>query len=340
MGETCGVVNGICGTANTCEVAASSKTRISWSIIKKLNLKGPFTGLITVYPPEENAFFASGAFKPNAKHPFVDLSGRRFRVGTIYEKKVIYVRCGIGMVNAAAATQQMLDLFDTSGIIHFGISGNVNNSMSIGDVSIAKQFAHTGLWDWLNPNGTVDSSDVAQLKIGGYNVPEGDGLNLLGQIGYSSEQFFTVTRKPNAAVPLFWAEVSQHWLQLAGSLEGMELEKCVNSSFCLPQKPKLVVGPKGSTANIFLDNAAYRNFLFQTFEVSTVDMESSAVVMTCLSNGYPVIVIRGMSDLAGRQSGENQIRIFGSLAALNVAKAVVKFISKLPGDVYNSSSGK
>lgn len=52
-------------------------------------------------------------------------------------------------MNAAAATQQMLDLFDITGIIHFGIAGNVNNSMSIGDVTIPKQFAHTGIWDWL-----------------------------------------------------------------------------------------------------------------------------------------------------------------------------------------------
>lgn len=55
---------------------------------------------------------------------------------------------------------------------------------------------------------------------------------------------------------------------------------------------------------------------------------------TCLSNGIPVIVIRGMSDLAGGQSGENAMDTYGSLAALNTAKAVLKFISKLPG--YNS----
>lgn len=59
----------------------------------------------------------------------------------------------------------------------------------------------------------------------------------------------------------------------------MKLEQCVNSSLCLPEKPKLVVGLKASTAYIFVDNAAYRDFLFQKFEVSSADMESSAVVM-------------------------------------------------------------
>ncbi|THG04287.1 hypothetical protein TEA_000751 [Camellia sinensis var. sinensis] len=241
--------------------ATPLKRRKSLNTIKYLNHKGPYLGLITVYPPEEKAFFATKAFKLDPIHPFVDLTGRRFRVGKLHGKKVIYVRCGVGMVhctsmNAAATTQQMLDLFDITGIVHFGIAGNVNNSMSIGDVTIPKQFAHTGIWDWL----------------------------------------------------------------------GMELEQCVNSSVCLPQKPKLVVGLRGSTANIFVDNAAYRDFLFNTFQVSSVDMESAAVVMTSKSNGYPVIVIRGLSDLAGGQQRQNSIDIFGPLAALNAAKAVIQFV--------------
>ncbi|KAF7113010.1 hypothetical protein RHSIM_Rhsim09G0144500 [Rhododendron simsii] len=110
----------------------------------------------------------------------------------------------------------------------------------------------------------------------------------------------------------------------------MELERCVNSTKCLPQKPKLVVGLQASTANVFVDNAAYRDFLFNTFQVSSVDMESAAVAMTCLSNRFPVIVIRGLSDLAGGQPGQNSIDIFGPLAALNAAKTVVQFVKKIP----------
>ncbi|KAM1594656.1 hypothetical protein ACFX10_001040 [Malus domestica] len=66
----------------------------------------------------------------------------------------------------------MVDLFDIVGIVHFGIAGNANNSMSIGDVTIPQQFAHTGIWDWLNPSGTVNYNDVAGLDFKGYNVPD------------------------------------------------------------------------------------------------------------------------------------------------------------------------
>ena len=51
---------------------------VPWSrhdILKQVNRKGPYIGLITVYPPEENAFFSTGAFKPDPKFPFLDLSG-------------------------------------------------------------------------------------------------------------------------------------------------------------------------------------------------------------------------------------------------------------------------
>ncbi|KAK5795080.1 hypothetical protein PVK06_036337 [Gossypium arboreum] len=95
----------------------------------------------------------------------------------------------VGRTNAVAATQQMVDLFDIKGIIHFGIAGNTNNSLSIGDVTIPNQIAHTGLWEWLNTNGTLDSADVAQLEIGDNIVPKGNGTNLLGHIGYMEEEY-------------------------------------------------------------------------------------------------------------------------------------------------------
>ncbi|BBG97761.1 matrix metalloproteinase [Prunus dulcis] len=278
--------------------------------------------------------------------------GRRFLVGKIHDKKVVYVRCGVGMdfhslkpllnqMNAAAATQQMLDLFDILGIVHFGIAGNANNSLSIGDVTIPQQFSHTGIWDWLNSNRSLNY-DEASLDFKRYNVPRGD--NLLGHIGFRYEQFFSEYGKANTARPLFWANTTRQWLQVAANLKvrhpdalisvsiyagGIKLNQCLNSSVCLPQKPQLVVGLRGSTANIFVDNAAYRDFLFRTFRVSSVDMESSAVVMTSLSNGFPVIVIRGLSDLAGGQSGHNSIDTFGSLAAINACKVVVQFINQL-----------
>ncbi|KAL3323757.1 hypothetical protein AABB24_038091 [Solanum stoloniferum] len=282
-----------------------------------------------MYAPEEEAFFKTGVFRPDPRHPFVDLSGRRFRIGKVEGKKVIYVKCGVGLVNAAAATQQMLDLFDIKGIIHFGISGNANGSMQIGDVTIPGQLAQTGLWDWLKPNATMEPNDFAQFDFKSYNDPKG-GENHLGKVGYSTEQFYSVAGEVNVPQRPVWFNITNNWLHVASHLQGVKLDQCANSTLCLPEKPKLVVGLKGATSNFFIDNAAYTQFLFKTFGVTSLDMESSAVVMTCLSNGYPVIAIRGLSDLAGTQKGDNTIRLFGSLAALNTAKVVIGFVKSLP----------
>ncbi|XP_015941209.1 bark storage protein A [Arachis duranensis] len=319
---------------SVCGSEFSRKKRKTLEEIKKINGNGPYVGLITVYAPEETAFFATGAFQSDPKHPFVDLAGRRFRVGKIHNKKVIYVRCGVGLVNAAAATQNMVDMFEISGIVHFGIAGNANSSMSIGDVTIPTQFADTGLWDWLNPNGTVDPSDFGKLDIGNFNVPRGEGQNLLGHVGYSTEQFYSESGDPNTPQRVIWVNTTRQWLNLAANLEGIRLERCVNSSFCLSEQPKLVIGLRGATANTFIDNAAYRDFLFQTFHVSSLDMESSAIVMTSLSNSFPVLVIRGLSDLAGEQKGDNHIQIFGPLAASNTARVVIEFLKTLPNPHY------
>ncbi|XP_028780416.1 uncharacterized protein LOC114736715 [Neltuma alba] len=59
----------------------------------------PCVGLIAVYAPEENAFFATKAFKSHPKHPFVDLAVRRFSAGKVPDGKAIYVRCGVGLTS-------------------------------------------------------------------------------------------------------------------------------------------------------------------------------------------------------------------------------------------------
>ena len=43
--------------------------------------------------------------------------------------------------------------------------------------------------------------------------------------------------------------------------------------------PKVVVGLNASSADTFVDNAAYREFLFNRFQVASVNEESAAIVI-------------------------------------------------------------
>lgn len=51
-------------------------------------------------------------------------------------------------LNAGITTQLLLTLFNIKGVLHFGIAGNTNPQLEIGDVTIPQYWAHTGLWVW------------------------------------------------------------------------------------------------------------------------------------------------------------------------------------------------
>ncbi|KAB1204376.1 hypothetical protein CJ030_MR8G014173 [Morella rubra] len=49
---------------------------------------------------------------------------------------------------AGITTQLLLSLFDIEGVVHYGIAGNANSSLNIGDVTIPQNWSHTALWSW------------------------------------------------------------------------------------------------------------------------------------------------------------------------------------------------
>lgn len=110
--------------------------------------------------------------------------------------------------------------------------------------------------------------------------------------------------------------------------QGMKLNRCVNSTLCLGRVPMVLVVERGSSANIFIDNAAYRELLNVKFNVTAIDMESAAVALVCQQQVTPFIAIRALSDLAGGGSSQsNEAAVFASLAAQNAVDVAVKFVS-------------
>ena len=60
-----------------------------------------------------------------------------FYEGKLQSLPVVVVRSGIGKVNAAICTQQLIDLFETDAIINTGIAGSLNASIDIGDIVLS-----------------------------------------------------------------------------------------------------------------------------------------------------------------------------------------------------------
>ncbi|KAH9728075.1 PNP UDP 1 domain-containing protein [Citrus sinensis] len=290
-------------------------------IVDRVNeIGGPYIGLVMAYPPEELALITSRLFVHNSRIPFIDLAGRRFNVGKIKNVDVIYVMTGEQTVNSGITVQILLDAFDIRGVVHYGTAGSSNNSLSFGDVSVMKYVAFTGSWKWKAFKS--ETGQLPELDFGAFNFPV-RGKNLLAKVEFTPSQLYSAGKPMEE---LFWLPVDSEWFDIATQLQDLELRRCLNDTYCLPERPKVIVGLRGSTADIFLDNAAYREFLFKQFNVSTVDEESAAIVMACLSNAVPSIVFRGVSDLGG---GSDRLLSISriSLASINALRVAAEFIA-------------
>ncbi|KAM7509541.1 hypothetical protein LguiA_019994 [Lonicera macranthoides] len=341
--------------------------------ISRLNKEGPYLGIVVPNSFEMNPLLQSPSFVVNENFPFLDFSGRRFRIGTLESEKVIIVMTGLSMLNAGIATELLLTLFKVKGVLHFGIAGNANPQLQIGDVTIPQFWAHTGLWNWQGMNLYVGSRDLKLLfdqdlsglnmhrsrlrvrygqgpddelafessgyftrRIGYLNFSNYSPLqkgkssdNLLNSVWYQPEEILPIDGYPEIRQHAFWVPVNKQYFSLAKKLEDMKLDRCVNFT-CLPKRPQVVRVKRGISANVFVDNGAYRKFLHSKFNATPIDMESAAVALICLQKKKPFIAIRALSDLAGGGSSlSNEAEIFGSLAAQNAVDVLLGFISLL-----------
>ncbi|KAL8138622.1 hypothetical protein V2J09_004623 [Rumex salicifolius] len=307
--------------------------------ISYANRKGNYVGIVIPNTFEMNPLLQSSNFSSSF---LIDFAGRRFRFGTIEEKKVILVMTGLGMVNAGVTTQLLLSLFNIKGVVHYGIAGNANPSLNIGDVTIPKYWAHTGLWNWqrygdgpgselsLESNGDY-TREIGFLRFANFTTTKSESDNLLNSVWYQREEVFPVDGVPEQRQHVFWLPVNSIYLNLSKTLlQDVKLEGCINSTTCLTTPPKVTVVERGVSADTFVDNAAYRSFIYDKFNVTPVDMETAAVALICHQQKKPFIAFRALSDLAGGGSADsNEAAVFSSLAVDNSIKVVLHFIRSL-----------
>ncbi|GMY17597.1 bark storage protein A-like [Fagus crenata] len=321
------------------------------SMIAEANRNGPYLGLVSPNLFEMNPLLQSPSF--TSSNFIIDIAGRRFRFGTIGKKEVILVMTGLSMINAGITTQLLLSFFNVEGIVHYGIAGNANPSLNIGDVAIPQYWSHTALWSWqrygqgpedelpLESNGDY-TREIGYLKFANYtvNVTNGDSYdNLLNNIWFQPEEVFPIDGTPEIREHAFWVSVDPFYFKISKKLEGLELEGCINSTTCLSKKPKVTTVQRGTSGSIFLRNAAYRSFIYDKFNISPVDMESASVALVCLQQRVPFIAIRAISGQAGGESPDsNEADTFTSLVANNSVTVVVEFINQLSANSVLSTS--
>ncbi|EEF42367.1 mta/sah nucleosidase, putative [Ricinus communis] len=271
-------------------------------------------GIIVTSKVSERALNKSSLFLPTS---YVDLFGRRFVSGTIYGSNVVYVRsAGSPSLHVAVTLQIMAMNFNLRGIIHYGSAGATNETLELGTVHVPALLAFLGSWEWLSK----DSKTKGQLDIGDFNYPV-NGENLLGSVKYDNIEVYV----EDTLEEHFWLPVYREWLYYAAKIKEVESrENCIipSSSNCLPPPYEVVVGLNASSSDTYVNNPAYREFLYKTFRVSTVDTSAIAVALGAYLNDLPFIVFHGVSNKAG---AGNSTRA-STLASTNALKAAARFI--------------
>ncbi|HYX02698.1 MAG TPA: 5'-methylthioadenosine/S-adenosylhomocysteine nucleosidase [Reyranella sp.] len=269
----------------------------------------PRIAVLSAYEPEWKGLKANlGEAKSYS------VNGVEFVTGALAGRPVVLFLSGVSMVNAAMTTQLALDRFEVSAIVVSGIAGGVDPNLRIGDVVAA------GRW------GQYLEAIYAREVDGKFQPPPWAKTPFAND-GMFFPQDVAVRSAKAGMEKRFWFEADADMLAAAGKIAAGELKRCTVQQSCLSHTPRLVVGGNGVSGPAFVDNAAFRQYVFKTFEAHVLDMESAAVATVAYANAVPFIAFRSLSDLAGGGEGTNEIRTFMQLAADNSAAVVQRFLT-------------
>jgi adenosylhomocysteine nucleosidase len=246
------------------------------------------------------------------------INGVEFTTGMLQGKPVVLFLSGVSMVNASMNTQLALDHFRVSHIVFTGIAGGVNPQLQIGDVVIAQRWSEY-----------LEALFARETAPGKYQAPSHQTDVQLPNFGMIHPRPVGVRSAGHAQEEKkLWFDADPQLLNIArqAALQ-VQLERCDAARNCLDHQPRIVVGGNGVSGQAFVDNAAFRDYTFKTFDANVLDMESAAVAHVAYANGVPFIAFRSLSDLAGGGEGENQIKTFFRVAADNSARVLLAFLA-------------
>eukprot|EP01025_Chloroclados_australasicus_P068919 TRINITY_DN9632_c0_g2_i1.p1 TRINITY_DN9632_c0_g2~~TRINITY_DN9632_c0_g2_i1.p1 ORF type:complete len:277 (-),score=20.78 TRINITY_DN9632_c0_g2_i1:176-1006(-) len=273
--------------------------------------------------------------------------------------------CGIGMVNAALTTQNMIDEFQyLETIILSGIAGGVHDGYSIGDVLVPAKWANLQHQKFVRP--LLNLAKEPTQTYADYDVDYPDTFyqmdgRFIGLMRSTASNFCNRSKATQEdqvpyqvggaaivngfAIPMhvqvvqftdellesdikakFWFEVNPDMLAIIAQISE---EGLILNSEGLDQIPIVNTSFAGASSDTYVDNKAYRREISRLFDVDVVDMESAAFMHVCETNQQECLVIRSVSNLAGTSIQQNQLEAFLGVAADNNAMVLDAFLSKL-----------
>ena len=176
------------------------------------------------------------------------LSHVEFIQGTLFGKKVVLVKSGIGKVNAAMTTTLLLEKFDVESVINTGSAGGIKAEAEIGDVVISESVAYHDV-------------DVTGF---GYEMGQVPGMP-------------AVLRSDEGLLS--------------------KVERALETTGARYFKGQVVTG------DAFIQRPEQMEQIKVDFpEAVALEMEAAAIAHVCHVREVPFVVVRALSDIAGKES--------------------------------------
>ena len=195
----------------------------------------------------------------------IEKGNRTYWGGEEYGHDIFLTRSDPGKVNAAIATQQMIDYFAVDTIFNMGSSGALDPELEVGDLVIGSEFIQHDfdVTDWgLKPGEML--FDIIMS-------------NSAGQMQFRSQQIFHSD-----------ATLSQLALEVAQQLELTPLNS---------HAPKTYTG-RILSGDQFISQLEKARALWAIHKGLCTDMEAAAIAHACEVNRIPFLCIRAISDKA------------------------------------------
>ncbi len=293
-----------------------------------------------------SAFGAEGDIlvsQTQARTTFV-INGNTFTTGVLRGNPVVIALSGVSMINSTMVTQLMLDHFKVERLIMSGIAGGLNPALNVGDVTVPDRWVMPLEIYWSHNLSTPQpcgptAGDVSCLglklaPVAPFGQTTAHGGAPAGM--FVRENFVMTQGNSPKGEYVFAYPVDAGMLQAARTLRP-QLAQCgpaakpggpLDPKLCVSHPPKLVIGGAGASATVFLANADYRQYLFQTLQANTFEMETAALAHVAYANGVPYIAFRSLSDLAGATEFNTDVAaLFSSgLAETNEAAVTLAFL--------------
>lgn len=212
--------------------------------------------------------------------------------GTLHGRPVVVAVTGVGKVNAAMATALLVERFSPRAVVFTGVAGALGPGLEPGDVVVAEALVQH---DLVNHTEEGAVPRTVRSPLSGEDNPVAIAAPP-ALLALARETAATVRLEPAAARP--------------------------------PRPPRVAFGTI-ATGDSFVGSHAKKAELRDGRGAIAVEMEGAAVAQVCHQLGVPFLVVRGLSDGAGRGARDEARRNL-AVAADNAARVALAVVRGIP----------